>query len=86
MAPRVQAMSTPGDFADPRHFATEKLLKSNTRQLHFFIEHTVNASNMKTIFSGYVGRNKLTDWESLIQPAKTAALGPFFLKPVQDVL
>ncbi len=86
MASRVQAMSTPGGFADPRHFATAKLLKSNIPQLHFFIEHTVDASTMKTIFSSCIGRNKSTDWESLIQPAKTAALGPLFLKALQAVL
>lgn len=65
-ARRIQSMSTPGGYADPRHFA--KLLKSNILQLHFFIEHAVDVSTMRTIFSGYSGRNKATDWEGLIQP------------------
>jgi hypothetical protein len=85
-APRIQSISTPRGYADLRHFANEKLLKSNILQLHFLIEHTVDASTMRTIFLGYVGRNKATDWESLIQPAKSAALGPLFLKALQAVL
>jgi hypothetical protein len=88
MTPKVQSMSTPGGFglADPRQFANEKLLKSNILQLHFFIDHTCDASDMRAIFSGYVGRNRLTDWEGLIQPAKSAALGPLFSKALQAVL